>query len=131
MKFERNVESIAFAYETDAIDTLVHLKDIIKAYGRVTVKDLMDLVGVAPNPDDDRLGWLNHGGVCRTERIRAYGQRSLMVNMEPLMATSILPAMTREGETFTEGVLDCLTLMQIIKGGYRHMAACECRTLTV
>lgn len=51
MKFERNVESIAFAYETDAIDTLVHLKDIIK--------DLMDLVGVAPNPDDDRLGWLN------------------------------------------------------------------------
>ena len=51
--------------------------------------------------------------------------------MEPLMATSILPAMTREGETFTEGVLDCLTLMQIIKGGYRHMAACECRTLTV
>lgn len=59
MKFERNVESIAFAYETDAIDTLVHLKDIIKAYGRVTVKDLMDLVGVAPNPDDDRLGWLN------------------------------------------------------------------------
>lgn len=56
MKFERNVESIAFAYETDAIDTLVHLKDIIKAYGRVTVKDLMDLVGVAPNPDDDRLG---------------------------------------------------------------------------
>ena len=42
-----------------AIDTLVHLKDIIKAYGRVTVKDLMDLVGVAPNPDDDRLGWLN------------------------------------------------------------------------
>lgn len=46
-----------------------------------------------------------------------------MVNMEPLMATSILPAMTREGETFTEGVLDCLTLMQIIKGGYRHMAA--------
>lgn len=59
MKFERNVESIAFAYEMDAIDTLVHLKDIIKAYGRVTVKDLMDLVGVAPNPDDDRLGWLN------------------------------------------------------------------------
>lgn len=67
MKFERNVESIVFAYETDAIDTLVHLKDIIKAYGRVTVKaygrvtvkDLMDLVGVAPNPDDDRLGWLN------------------------------------------------------------------------
>ena len=54
MKFERNVESIVFAYETDAIDTLVHLKDIIKAYGRVTVKDLMDLVGVAPNPDDDR-----------------------------------------------------------------------------
>ena len=52
MKFERNVESIAFAYETDAIDTLVHLKDIIKAYGRVTVKDLMDLVGVAPNPDE-------------------------------------------------------------------------------
>lgn len=52
MKFERNVESIAFAYETDAIDTLVHLKDIIKAYGRVTVKDLMNLVGVAPNPDD-------------------------------------------------------------------------------
>lgn len=59
MKFERNVESIAFAYETDAIDTLVHLKDIIKAHGRVTVKDLMDLVGVALNPDDDRLGWLN------------------------------------------------------------------------
>ena len=51
--------SIVFAYETDAIDTLVNLKDIIKAYGRVTVKDLMDLVGVAPNPDDDRLGWLN------------------------------------------------------------------------
>lgn len=25
----------------------------------MTVKDLMDLVGVAPNPDDDRLGWLN------------------------------------------------------------------------
>ena len=48
MKFERNVESIAFAYETDAIDTLVHLKDIIKAYGRVTVKDLMDLVGMTP-----------------------------------------------------------------------------------
>lgn len=48
-----------FRNETDAIDTLVHLKDIIKAYGRVTVKDLMDLVGVAPNPDDDRLGWLN------------------------------------------------------------------------
>lgn len=55
MKFERNVESIAFTYETDAIDTLVHLKDIIKAYGRVTVKDLMDLVGVAPNPDDTTI----------------------------------------------------------------------------
>lgn len=52
MKFERNVESIVFAYETDAIDTLVQLKDIIKAYGRVTVKDLMDLVGVALNLDD-------------------------------------------------------------------------------
>lgn len=50
MKFERNVESIVFAYETDAIDTLVNLKDTIKAYGCVTVKDLMDLVGVAPNP---------------------------------------------------------------------------------
>lgn len=59
MDFKRNVESIVFSYEVDAIDTLAHLKDIIKAYGRVTVKDLMDLVGVAPNPDDDKLGWRN------------------------------------------------------------------------
>lgn len=35
------------------------------------------------------------------------------------------------GRDIHGGVLDCLTLMQIIKGGYRHMAACECRTLTV
>lgn len=59
MEFERNVVSIVFAYETDAIDTLDQLKDIIKTYGRVTVKDLMDLVGVAPNLDDDKLGWMN------------------------------------------------------------------------
>ena len=37
MKFERNVESIAFAYETDAIDTLVHLKDIIKALSLIHI----------------------------------------------------------------------------------------------
>lgn len=59
MKFERNVESIEFAYEMDAADTLSQLKDIIKNYGRVTVKDLMDLVGVTPKPDDDKLGWYN------------------------------------------------------------------------
>ena len=56
MKFERNIESIMFAYETDAADTLLQLKDIINTYGRVTVKDYMDLIGVTPNPDDDKLG---------------------------------------------------------------------------
>ena len=53
MKFERNVESIEFAYEMDAADTLSQLKDIIKNYGRVTVKDLMDLVGVTPKRDEE------------------------------------------------------------------------------
>lgn len=59
MKFERNIESIMFAYETDAADTLLQLKDIINTYGRVTVKDYMDLIEVTPNPDDDKLGWYN------------------------------------------------------------------------
>ena len=45
-----------FDYQTDAEEVL---KELINDYGKATVKDLWDLIGVTPDSDDDKTGWNN------------------------------------------------------------------------
>ena len=61
-KYKRIVNRILFDYQTDAEEILKQLKEIVKNYGKATVKDLLDLVRVTPEPDNDKSGWYSFDG---------------------------------------------------------------------
>ena len=50
---------IILDHKHEADDVLITMDAILQEYGRVRVSDLYDLVGITPNPIDDRWGWVN------------------------------------------------------------------------
>lgn len=52
-----NWQNIIFAYRTDAEDVLSRMTDLIKYYGRFSVADLYDLVGITSANDGSHRGW--------------------------------------------------------------------------
>ena len=52
-----NWQNVIFEYRTDAEDVLSRMTDLIKYYGRVSVADLYDLVGITSANDDCYRGW--------------------------------------------------------------------------
>ena len=52
-----NWQNVIFEYRTDAEDVLSRMTDLIKYYGRVSVADLYDLMGITSANDDCHRGW--------------------------------------------------------------------------
>lgn len=52
-----NWQNVIFAYRTDAEDVLSHMTDLIKNYGRASIADLCDLVGISSLDGDRQCGW--------------------------------------------------------------------------
>lgn len=57
-----NWQNIIFECRTDAEDVLSHMTDLIKNYGRASIADLCNLVGISSANDDRQCGWYNLSG---------------------------------------------------------------------
>lgn len=52
-----NWQNVIFEYRTDAEDVLSRMTDLIKDYGRISIADLYDLVGISSAYADSQRGW--------------------------------------------------------------------------
>lgn len=52
-----NWQNVIFEYRTDAEEVLSKMTDLIKNYGRASIMDLYDLVGITSTYDDRQRGW--------------------------------------------------------------------------
>lgn len=52
-----NWQNVIFEYRTDAEEVLSKMTDLIKNYGRASITDLYDLVGIALTYDERQRGW--------------------------------------------------------------------------